>query len=149
MPNKKDQTNNNIIFFWVHNLVGSGGRFLFNMLLSLTGGILFSFNFWQSTIALAIFGVVSPLLFTLCLYSILRATTSNSDDSPFPKAFTKRRSNAIMMIIDMAVIIALAILIHTNILNYLFVRLLQTVIFPALMLLMLRVLYVNITTPRE
>ena len=149
MPNKKNQRNSNIIFFWVHNLVGSGGRFLFNMLLSLTGGILFSFNLWQSTIALAIFGVVSPLLFTLCLYSILRATTTNSDDSPFPKAFTKRRSNAIMMIIDMAVIIALAILIHTNTLNNLFIRLLQTVILPGLMLFMLRVLYVNLTHPRE
>ncbi|HDP54307.1 MAG TPA: hypothetical protein ENN24_01285 [Bacteroidetes bacterium] len=149
MPNKKNQSNSNIIFFWTHNLVGSGGRFLFNMLLSLTGGILFSFNLWQSTIALAIFGVVSPLLFTLCLYSILRATTNNTDDSPLPKAFTKRQSNAIMMIVDMAAIIALAILIHTNTLNYLLIRLLQTTIFPALMLLMLRVLYVNIAHPRE
>lgn len=149
MSNKKPQNNNSVIFLWVQNLVGTGIRFYINLLISLTGGILYSFGIWPSTIALAIFGVVSPLLFTLCLYAILRAMNNPIAEIPFPKAFTNLRSNALMMIADMVIIIVLATLIHVDIIDYLLVRLLQTVIFPALMLFMLRLLYINITNPKE
>jgi len=149
MSNKEPQNNNNIIFLWVQNLVGTGTRFYINLLISLTGGILYSFGIWPSTIALAIFGVVSPLLFTLCLYAIVRAVNNPIAQVYFPKAFTNLRSNALMMIADMVIIIILATLIHVDIIDYLLVRLLQTVIFPSLMLFMLRVLYVNITNPKE
>lgn len=149
MLNKKPHNNNSVIFLWVQNLVGTGTRFYINLVISLTGGILYSFGIWPSTIALAIFGVVSPLLFTLCLYAILRAVNNPIAEIPFPKAFTNLRSNALMMIADMVIIIVLATLIHVDIIDYLLVRLLQTVIFPALMLFMLRVLYINITNPKE
>lgn len=145
----KESKNNNIIFFWVQNLVGTGSRFSLNLLISLSGGILYTFKIWPSTIALVIFGVVSPLLFTLCLYSILRVANSASDEIPFPKAFTNFRSNALMMVADMTIIIILATLIQIDIIDYLLVRLLQTVIFPALMLLMLRILYVSNTNTME
>ncbi|MDY0198848.1 MAG: hypothetical protein RBR68_13640, partial [Tenuifilaceae bacterium] len=81
--------------------------------------------------------------------SILRATNSDSDEIPFPKAFTNFRSNALMMVADMTIIIILATLIQIDIIDYLLVRLLQTVIFPALMLLMLRILYVSNTNTME
>ncbi len=149
MTDKESKNNNNIVFFWVQNLVGTGSRFSLNLLISLTGGILYSFKIWPSTIALVIFGVVSPLLFTLCLYAILRAINNPIAEIPLPKAFTNLRSNALMMIADMVIIIVLATLIHVDIIDYLLVRLLQTVIFPALMLFMLRLLYINITNPKE
>jgi hypothetical protein len=133
----------NIIFHWIDNLVGSGARFGFNVLVAMVGGFLFSFQIWDSPYALAIFGVLSPLLFTFCLYSLMRHM-GDSEDSPFPKIFTAQSTNAVVMLFDMAIIIALAVLIHINIINYLFFRLLQTVIFPVLMLVILRFVYLGV-----
>jgi len=50
----------------------------------------------------------------------------------------------LVMLLDMVIIVVLALLIHIDVIDYLFVRLLQTVIFPALMLFMLRMLNVGI-----
>ncbi len=140
---KKQPENTSIVFYWVENLVGTGPRFLFNMLLSVFGGLMYSVGTWDYPIMLAIFGVLSPLIFTLCLYSLIRSMLE-SPDNPFPKVFRSQRSNSAFMFLDMLIIIGMAILIQTNIIDYLFFRILQTIIFPALLVFMLRVLYVNI-----
>lgn len=140
---KKQPENTSIVFYWVENLVGTGPRFLFNILLSVLGGLIYSVGVWDYPIMLAIFGVLSPLIFTLCLYSLIRSMLEGPDN-PFPKVFRSQRSNSAFMFLDMLIIIGMAILIQTDIIDYLFFRILQTVIFPALLIFMLRVLYVNI-----
>lgn len=141
----KPEQSNNIIFHWTENLVGSYGRFSFNMLLAMIGGTLYSFQIWSSPYLLAIFGVLSPLLFTLCLYNFIKLL-SDRKDNPFPKIFTKQSSNGIIMFFDMTIIIIMAILIHIDIIDFLFFRLLQTAILPLMLLLMLRFLYLSVTT---
>ncbi|MDX9847010.1 MAG: hypothetical protein RBT74_08520 [Tenuifilaceae bacterium] len=142
MHNDKPQKYNSIAFYWIDNLVGTGGRFAFNVIISATGGLLFSFGVWPSVYVLVIFGVISPLLFTFCLYSLVRIQGEDSE-SPFPGFFRSQASSAVVMFFDMAIIVAIAMLIQLNIIDYLLVRLLQTVIFPVMMLFMLRILLLN------
>jgi hypothetical protein len=97
---------------------------------------------------LVVFGVVSPLLFTFCLYSLM-PMLGNLEDSPLPQIFRTRSSNMVVMLFDMLIIVVLALLIHIDVIDYLFFRLLQTVIFPALMLVMLRMLYIGIRQNKE
>ena len=133
-----------IIFHWTENLVGSYSRFSINALITMLGGTLYSFQIWPSPYFLAIFGVLSPLLFTLCLYYTIRHL-SDSKDNPFPKIFTSQASNPVVMAFDMVIIITMAILIHSDFINFLFFRLLQTAIIPLLLIFMLRFLYLTIT----
>lgn len=139
------ENSDNVIFHWTKNLVGSYKLFSFNMLLAMLGGTVYSFQLWPSPYLLAIFGVLSPLIFTLCLYNIIKII-SGKDHNPFPKILTIQSSNGIIMLFDMSIIIIMAILIHIDIINYLFFRLLQTLIFPLILLLMLRFLYLAETT---
>lgn len=149
MKQKKAKDEEHIILYWIKNLVGSSSRFSINMVITLAGGTLYSLGIWSSPIALAIFGVVSPVLFIFCLYSMLRGLDSNDRQFPLPSVFTNPQSNRLMMWIDMTIILTMATLIHINILNYLIIRLLQTIIFPSLALLMLRILYVNLSDSEE
>ncbi|NHB68954.1 EscU/YscU/HrcU family type III secretion system export apparatus switch protein [Perlabentimonas gracilis] len=148
MPNREPNKESNIAIHWVDNLVGTPGRFGFNIMLTLTGGTLFSFSVWPSMYMLVVFGVVSPLLFTFCLYSLM-PMLGNLEDSPLPQIFRTRSSNMVVMLFDMLIIVVLALLIHIDVIDYLFFRLLQTVIFPALMLVMLRMLYIGIRQNKE
>jgi hypothetical protein len=144
MQDTKSPKTDNQIFYWAENLVGTSARFSINLLISLVGGLVYSFKIWPSVYALVVFGVISPLLFTLCLYFLIRYL-SQSDDSPFPKILISRSSGSLMMLADMALIIAMAVLIQLNVINYLAFRILQTIIFPALLLILLRALYLSIT----
>jgi hypothetical protein len=144
MQDTKSPKTDNQIFYWAENLVGTSARFSINLLISLVGGFVYSFKIWPSVYALVVFGVISPLLFTLCLYFLIRYL-SQSDDSPFPKILISRSSGSFMMLADMALIIAMAVLIQLNVINYLAFRILQTIIFPALLLILLRALYLSIT----
>ena len=141
--NDKGQKYRGLVFNWIDNLVGNGAKFSFNVLVSVVGGLLFSFGVWNSPFALAIFGVVSPLLFTFCLYSLI-PFLSELPDSPIPKIFATKFGISMAMLFDMVIVIALALLIQFDVIDYLFIRLLLTVIFPALMLLILRVVYLQI-----
>ena len=140
----KGQKYRSLVFYWIDNLVGSGGKFSFNVLFSLVGGVLFSFSIWDSPYVLAVFGVVSPLLFTFCLYSVAPYLGELSDN-PLPKIFTSRLGTTLAMVFDMFIVIVLALLIQLDVINYLVVRILQTVIFPILMLVILRVIYIQLS----
>lgn len=144
----KTRYSNSIIFHWTKNLVGTYGRFSFNILITMLGGTIYSFQLWSSPYILAIFGVLSPLIFTFCLYFIIRIM-SERKDNPFPKIFTQYSSNSIIMLFDMSIIIIMAILIHIGTINYLFFRLLQTTFFPLILLLMLRYLYLTLGQSEE
>ncbi len=133
----------NIIVHWIENLVGTGPRFTFNLLITLFGGVLYSFKIWNTIFVFIIFGVISPLIFTLCVYFLVKFY-GEIDEDTFPRFLTSKGSNTMFMIFDMSIIIILAVLIQLGILNYLFFRLLQTVIFPVVMLFMLRILYLGV-----
>ena len=143
MKNQEKHQKEHTISYWIRNLVGSAGMFSINLIITVAGGSIYSFGVWPSQIALLIFGVVSPLIFTLCLYYSIRHLAENIQDEMFPKIFKSRSGNYTIMVFDMSIILGLAILIHLNYINYFIFRLLQTVIFPMLMLFILRFLYVN------
>src|SRR5690554_8114314 len=110
----KNQKYRSLVFYWIDNLVGNGARFSINMLISFVGGVLFSFGIWDSSYVLAIFGVVSPLLFTFCLYSVA-PYLSELSGSPLPKIFSSKMGITLAMIFDMFIVIALALLIQLDI----------------------------------
>jgi hypothetical protein len=144
--NDREKNRKTIIFYWIENLVGTGPRFSLNLLISFFGGILYSFNVWSSVYVLVIFGVISPLLFTLCLYFIIRNFNEEKLQEYVPRFFKSPNSNMLLMLFDMTIIIGFATLIYTGFLNYFIFRFLQTVVFPILMLLILRMLYISITS---
>jgi hypothetical protein len=137
-----------IILYWTENLVGNGSRFTINMLICVFGGFLYSFNIWNSPIVLVIFGVVSPLIFTLCLYFLI-SILGPDRKKDLPKLLTAPTSNLILMCFDMAIIVGFAALIHTGYLNYFVFRFLQTVFFPLSMIFFLRLLYLSITSESD
>lgn len=63
-----------------------------------------------------------------------------------PKFLLSPTSNMLLMLLDMTIIIVFAVLIHVGILDYFLFRFLQTTLLPIVMLLMLRMLYLNITS---
>lgn len=144
----KKQKYRGLVFYWINNLVGNGAKFSFNVLASVVGGSLFSFGIWSSPFALAIFGVLSPLLFTFCIYSVI-PFFSELPGNPLPKIFSTKRSITLAMVFDMFIVIALALLIQLDIINYMLVRLLQTIIFPVLMLIMLRIIYLQLSERKD
>jgi len=142
----KDNRSRNIILYWIDNLVGTGSRLSFNLLFTLFGGVLYSFRIWPSVYVLVIFGVVSPLLYTLCLYFIIRVLAGDEMEEHVPKFLLSPTSNMLLMLLDMTIIIVFAVLIHIGILDYFLFRFLQTTLLPIVMLLMLIMLYLNITS---
>ena len=141
MPDNQQQPEH-ILAYWIRNLVGNSPIFSTNLLISVLGGSLYSFGIVSSHYMLLIFGVISPLIFTLCLYFSIMNIAENDNENNFPKIFTTKSGNLTLMIFDMSIIVGLAIFIHIDILNYFFFRFLQTVLFPVLMLFLLRFIYI-------
>lgn len=137
------QVENSLLYYWVKNLVGSGPSYAFNLIITLVFGSLYSFNIVPSPYILLLFGVVSPVIFTICLYFTIRHLSELLPGMAFPRALMSANTNTLMMVFDVCVIIGFASLIYTNILNYFLFRFLQTIFFPALLLIFLRILYVS------
>lgn len=137
------QVENTLLYYWVKNLVGSGSSFAFNLTLTLVFGILYSFSVVPSPYILLVFGVVSPVIFTVCLYFTIRHVSELMPGMVFPRVLLSANTNTLMMVFDVCSIVGFASLIYYNILNYFFFRFLQTIFFPALLLIFLRILYVS------
>ena len=133
----------NLLHHWMENLVGSNSSFSFNLIVNLTAGLIYSFKIVPSTYLLFLFGVISPILFTLCLYSFIRNSSGELFNEPLPAAFISRSGNRLLMTFDICLIIGFALLIYIGPLNYFLFRFLQTVFFPCMMLVFLRVLYIS------
>lgn len=142
MP-KDPKIKNNILSHWTINLVGTGNIFLFNLLINLSGGLLYSFKIIPSPFLLLIFGIVSPVLFTLCLYSYVRNSSGMLLNESLPMAFVSRSGNRLLMTFDICLIIGFALLIFFGPLDYFLFRFLQTLFFPCMLLIFLRVLHLS------
>lgn len=130
-----------ILSFWTQNLVESPSVFAFNFLISFVAGVLYSFKVFPSGYILFLFGVVSPIIFTICLYDLLLSSKGEIMGQPIPKAFNNGKWSKAVMLFDCSLIVLFASLIYLNILNYFVFRFLQTVFFPLLLLVMLRGFY--------
>lgn len=134
---------NKLLYYWLKNLVGTNTSFSFNLFINLSAGLIYTFKIIPSPYLLLIFGVISPLLFTLCLYFFIRNGSVDLLDEPLPKVFLSRASNHLLMALDICLIIGFALLIYLGPLNYFAFRFLQTIFFPGMMLVFLRILYVS------
>lgn len=134
---------NGLFSYWTENLVGSSASFSFNLFMNLSAGIIYSFKIIPSPYLLALFGVVSPILFTLCLYDHIRNGSGLLLNEPLPTAFISRAGNRLLMTFDISLIIGFALLIYFGPLNYFLFRFLQTIFFPCMMLVLLRVIYLS------
>lgn len=139
--NQAGRHRNGILFFWTQNLVESPTIFSFNLIVSFIAGIVYSFRIIESDYLLLIFGVVSPILFTVCLYSLLFNSQGSVLGQPLPKAFTKIELNRFIMFLDCFIILLFAGFIHFDLLNFFVFRFLQTLFFPILLLIMLKGFY--------
>lgn len=134
--------NYSLFLHWRSNLVGSQGAYFINFLLTILGGSLYTFNLVKSPIMLLAFGVVSPVIFTLCAYASIGYLKNQIDKPEFPNILFSRYGSFLAMTLDLFLIGALAALIHFNVLNYLFFRFLQTVFLPMVSLSLLRFLHI-------
>lgn len=141
--NSLDNQKDSILLYWTKNLVESPSTFSFNLLISFTAGTLYSFRLITSDYLLLIFGTVSPILFTLCLYELLLNTNGELLGESLPTIFTKKSISRFVMFFDCSIIVLFAALIHFNILNYFLTRFLQTILFPILLLVLLRGAYIT------
>ena len=132
-----------LLYHWLSNLVGTYTMFSVNLFVTLTLGLLYSFKIVPSPYILLVFGVVSPIIFTLCLYFFIRNGSGEFLNEPFPKVFVSRAGNTFLMMFDICLIIGFALLIYLGPFDYFLFRFLQTMFFPGMLLFFLRVLYVN------
>ncbi|MGD9977394.1 MAG: hypothetical protein AB7S54_05615 [Bacteroidales bacterium] len=132
---------NTIFQYWTKNLVESSSTFSFNLSVSLLSGILYSFKVIQSNYLLLIFGVVSPIIFTVCLYDLLLNSNGELMGQPLPRVFLMPSWSRLVMFFDCSIIVLFATLIYLDLLNYFLFRFLQTVFFPILLLVMLKSFY--------
>lgn len=123
-------------------MVGAKETYTLNLLITIAGGLLFSFKIVPSPYMLLVFGVVSPILFTLCTYETVKSLNKSAMGVDFSKFFTTRYGTYIAMAIDIFIILLFALLIYTNLLNNFFFRFLQTVFFPVISLSILRFLHI-------
>ncbi len=130
-----------IALYWAKNLVESPVAFVLNVSVALLAGILYSFKIAPFASLLFVFGVVSPIIFTVCLYELLLNSKGEIMGQPLPKAFHKPEWSRAVMIFDCSLIVLFAALIYLDILNFFVFRFLQTVIFPVLLLVMLKGFY--------
>lgn len=141
--NTKGDKGNKLIRHWTKNLVGTRNGFFINLTITLLSGFLYSFKVIPFPFMLLIFGVVSPVIFTVCLYTMIFDSHGLIDIESFPKAFLSRSGNRLMMLFDILLIIGFALLINANVINNLLFRFLQTVFFPATLLVLLRIIYLG------
>ncbi len=134
---------NSLFSHWTVNLVGSNTTYSLNLFINLFGGLLYSFKVVPSVYLLILFGVVSPILFTLCLYNFIKNSSGAFLGDTIPDAFVSRSGNRLLMLFDVCLIIGFALLIYFGPLNYFLFRFLQTVFFPCVMLILLRFIYLS------
>lgn len=134
---------NSLLHHWMVNLVGTNTAFSFNLTINLSAGLMYSFKVLPTPYLLLLFGVISPILFTLCLYSFIRNGSGYLLNEPLPIVFVSRAGNRLLMTFDICLIIGFALLIYWGPLNYFLFRFLQTVFFPCMMLVFLRFLFIN------
>ena len=137
------ENNNSLLHHWLGNLVGTNTSFSFNLVINLTAGLIYSFKIISSPFLLLLFGVVSPILYTLCLYSYIRNGSGNILNEPLPLVFVSRAGNRLLMTFDICLIIGFALLIYFGPLNYFVFRFLQTLFIPCMMLIFLRVIFIS------
>lgn len=133
------QPKEHLLHFWTRNLVENPGAFTFNLFLFLSFGVLYSFKVLQSPIILLVFGIITPVILTICLYHMSGVSLQHF----LPKAFHKKTSRVLLALLDCSIITLLGILIYRDILNFFFFRFLQTVLLPVLYLIMLRVMLLS------
>jgi hypothetical protein len=134
---------NSLLYYWLRNLVGTSIAFSLNLFVTLSSGLLYSFKVIPSPYLLLIFGVISPIIFTVCLYYFIKNSSGFLLNEPLPKAFLSRSGNSLLMAFDILLIIGFSLLIYFGPLNYFLFRFLQTIFFPGMLLVFLRVLYIN------
>lgn len=122
--------------------MGTRETYTVNLFITTVGGILFSFKIFPSPYLLLVFGVVSPIIFTICTYESIKGFNKIAMGEEFPKFLTTRYSTYIAMAIDISVILLFALLIYFDLLNNFFFRFLQTVFFPLISLSILRFLHI-------
>ncbi|HOA09576.1 MAG TPA: hypothetical protein PLA42_06370 [Tenuifilaceae bacterium] len=144
MDNKNFE--DNLFFYWTKNLVGTNSRFILNLAIAILFGTLYSFKIAQTNVILLIFGVVSPVIFTLCLYNLILLVSGDKQEVlNFPSVFLVKKSNRLLSIFDSSLVVLLGWLIYRGTLNYFFFRFLLTFFIPVLLIIFLRGLYFFIT----
>jgi len=134
---------NSLLYLWLRNLVGSSNSFLINLFISITIGLLYSFNILPSPYILLVFGVISPIIFTVLLYFFIRNSQGGFLNEQLPMVFISRAGNKLLMTFDIFLIIGFALLIFYGPLNYFLFRFLQTIFFPSMLLVFLRILFIS------
>jgi hypothetical protein len=131
-----------LLYQWTKQLIGSNFSFTFNMTIISILGIAYSFKLLTSPVLLGLFGLLNPVLLTICVYRFIRELPNDFDFGGISlQAFSGRRYG-LMLFGDLTIIVTLASLIFFNILNYFIFRFLLVFLLPIMLLVGLRFLFI-------
>lgn len=131
-----------LIRYWIKNLVGSQNTFMANFLVILLSGFLYTFNIVNLMVLPVFFGFILSSSFIVLIYSSLLHGDSFSKGIGLPDAFQNRKLNSLMMGFDILLIAAFNGIMIGGIFNNFVIRLLNTLIIPLASIVLLRILYI-------
>ena len=136
----KDKLYRSFLIKFVNSIVGTRGEFLLSLLLSIVFGILYSFEIWDKVAILFIFGMVLPVLYISATYQLLKNSKLTNNDKTVFKWFKRSTTNIFLMVIDVILTVSLGLLVYFEILDFMIVKILITIMFPFFYLNALHVL---------
>lgn len=136
--NGQEQIKNPLIRFFI-NSFGTSQKLFVSILITLFFGTTYSFGIYDREILLVIFGMFFPVLYIVGIYQIFRLNKSFPEEEPKTfKLFKNRYGNIVFMLIDISITLAISFLIYFGVLDYIFFKLLVTVLLPVLYQIMIK-----------
>lgn len=122
--------------------VGTASNFTWNLCGLLTVGILYSLNFMPNIAFGFLIGFVIPSIWIICLYKVILKHQEFFFDGSLPGWITREPGNTISMLCDIALLAAIWAGIAANLLPYPWIHWLMSLVVPAIVLVVMRVLKV-------
>lgn len=104
----------------------------------LTIGFLYSFGYFNLIIVGIVVGFTIPVIWVICTYRLLKAKADKFENLPFPSWMQKDPGNALVIILDIIFLALIWFFILSGAYEAVWLKVLFTVAFPLLTLIMLK-----------
>lgn len=136
--NNNKELSNPLVKFFVNSFATSQ-QFYLSIIITAFFGITYSFGIYDKAIILFIFGMFLPVLYITGIYQIFRINKNiSTEEAKAFKVFKNRYSNFVFMLIDISITLLIGFLIYFGILDFVFFKLLVTVLLPILYQIMIK-----------
>lgn len=128
-----------ILYNFFVNSFGTSQKFTFSLVITLIIGIIYSFKMPDQHILLFVFGMFLPAVYIIGVYRMFKANKIIlEEETPTAKMFRNKYGNSLFMIIDISITLLIGFLIYFDFLDFLFFRILSTIILPIIYQLIIK-----------